>query len=780
MKISEFSKIIISGNIFNNTELEFFPNNKKAPRICNIYGKNGTGKSTISKGIKSNYENIIVKFKNIQNNELLREDADKIYLYNEEFIDANVKTSESGMKTIIMLGEQKDLDDQIDLLNDKRKILDKEQQRLNIEKEKFENQNDVCSPKHLKATIEHTLKSKWASRDKDIKGNIRNSTVQYDSMIKSITNNKDEEKTKEELQKEYKELLNIYTKTNNNATKINKSIDIIDKFTKNNVGLKKLLEKKIEIAEFTEREKLILSKIENGEQKFYETVRTEFSKNDIQFCPYCFQDITTIKDDIVKSISKILNKDVEEHKQELEELKAKYIVLEELDEDLNALDEKLVLEANNIIAKINEQINIYIIPKIDEKIDNIYNPIKEISTNIVELENSLNEIIKKLEDKRIKFNKSIDDKTENKKQLDNLNLKISWYEILDDYKSLEIQENLYKKLLLDIKTNKEELDKNYNEILKLQSDKQNVKIANDKINLFLEYIFLTKDKLKIEYDNNQDTYIVKSHNKDIKPKDLSTGERNIIALCYFFTKILENTNEKDEFRAPCLIILDDPISSFDMENKVGLYTFFRMMFDKIMKNNSESKIINFTHSLETMLNFGKACSDIKSDYILFELQNNQLYDFKYKSRNDYQKMLNEIYNYAMIDNYNIENELDDTIGNTMRKLLESYSTFNYNKGIEELTRNDKILDKLKKENQRQYYNNFMYRLILNNESHTYDNTRTINFYDYISREEKVKTAKSILLLLYLLDKTHLQLYFNNDSYLEIIKSWEEEIIPEMY
>lgn len=339
----------------------------------------------------------------------------------------------------------------------------------------------------------------------------------------------------------------------------------------------------------------------------------------------------------------------------------------------------------------------YIIPKIDEKIDNIYNPIKEISTNIVELENSLNEITKKLEDKRIKSNKSIDDKTENKKQLDNLNLKISWYEILDDYKSLEIQENLYKKLLLDIKTNKEELDKNYNEILKLQSDKQNVKIVNDKINLFLEYIFLTKDKLKIEYDNNQDTYIVKSHNKDIKPKDLSTGERNIIALCYFFTKILENTNGKDEFRAPCLIILDDPISSFDMENKVGLYTFFRMMFDKIMKNNSESKIINFTHSLETMLNFGKACSDIKSDYILFELQNNQLYDFKYKSRNDYQKMLNEIYNYAMIDNYNIENELDDTIGNNMRKLLESYSTFNYNKGIEELTRNDKILDKIENE-----------------------------------------------------------------------------------
>ena len=61
MKISEFNRIIISGNIFNNTQLEFFPNNKKTLRICNIYGKNGTGKSTISKGIKSNYENIVVK-----------------------------------------------------------------------------------------------------------------------------------------------------------------------------------------------------------------------------------------------------------------------------------------------------------------------------------------------------------------------------------------------------------------------------------------------------------------------------------------------------------------------------------------------------------------------------------------------------------------------------------------------------------------------------------------------------------------------------------------------
>ncbi len=780
MKISDFSRIIINGNIFNNIELEPFPNNKKTIRICNIYGKNGTGKSTIAKGIKSNYGDITVIFKDFENNELLHEDTDKIYLYNEEFVDANVKTSESGMKTIIMLGEQKDLDDKIELLEQQRIQLEKEKQRLSSEKEKFENEKEVCSPKYFQASIEKKLKINWASRDKEIKGNTRNSIVQYDSLIKSIVSQKNEIKSKEELLNEFIDLLNVYKKTNSNETKFNKILNIIDRFTKNNDKLEELLRKKINVAQFTEREKLILSKIENGEQKFYETVRTEFSSSNIKFCPYCFQDITEIKEEIVESINKILNKDVDEHKEELEELKNKYTELQELEENLKSLDEKLVLEANNIIGKINEQINIYIVPKIDEKLNNIYTPIEEFSTNIIELEDSLNEIIKKLEDKRVEFNKAIDEKTNNKNKLDKLNLQISWYDVKENYKSLEIQEDTYQKLLVNIQKNKEELKRNSDEITKLQSDKQNVKIANEKINLFLEYIFLTKNKLKIEFDSIQNVYLIKSHNKDVRPKDLSTGERNIIALCYFFTKILEKTNEKEEFKEPCLIILDDPISSFDMENKVGLYTFFRMMFDKVINNNNESKIINFTHSLEAMLNFGKACSDIKCSYILFELQNNELLDFKYKSRNDYHKMLDDIYNYAIIDNFDLENELDDTIGNTMRKLLESYSTFNYNKSIEDLTRNDRILDKLEKENQKQYYNNFMYRLILNNESHTYDNTRTINFYDYISREEKVKTAKSILLLLYLLDKTHLQLYFNNDSYLETIKSWENEIIPEIY
>ena len=50
---------------------------------------------------------------------------------------------------------------------------------------------------------------------------------------------------------------------------------------------------------------------------------------------------------------------------------------------------------------------------------------------------------------------------------------------------------------------------------------------------------------------------------------MSLGERNIIALCYFFTQILSNQDIGKLYQDEELVVIDDPISSFDFENKVG-------------------------------------------------------------------------------------------------------------------------------------------------------------------------------------------------------------------
>ena len=782
MNFGNINKILVNGNIFQNSELIVFPIQKNTTcRISNIYGKNGSGKTTISKAIKgSSVDKVSMKFEDSNNNEIVCDTREKIYVYDEEFIDSNVKTSEDGIKTVIMLGAQKELDDKIIKLEDEKKILTDTEKKLKSKIEKFQDSNNNISPLYFKNIIEQKLKEGWATRDKEIKNNKRNTAIQFNNLITEINKIKEEKIKKEEILAQYSEILSTYKKANSGTDKIMKSIEKITCFSKNYKNTNDLFKKKVEVPEFTAREKLILEKIENGEQKFYEAVREDFKKEDVRICPYCFQNVSNIKNEIVLSINKVLNKDVENHKEELEEEKKKYTILSELDSDFKIIDEKLFLEINNLISKINSKVNeIYSI--VDYKINNIYNLTEGINNEVLDFERELNILIDKMEIKRKAFNLAIDDKEKNKKQLDKLNLQIAWFEIKENYKLYDIQEKEFEKVKLELKKNGEHIETKKKEITKLESEKQNVKIANDKINIFLEYIFMAKDKLKIEYDNNKKIYLIKSHNKDIQPKDLSTGERNIIALCYFFVKILENTSEINEFKEEIFIVLDDPISSFDLENKVGLYTFFRMMFNKIMKNNKESKIINFTHSLETMFNLEKICSDIKINldikYCLLELKNSKIEEFSYKKRNDYKKMLEDIYEYAKIDDNTIVNELDDTIGNTMRKLLEAYSTFNYNKGIEEVTRNENILEKIENEDVKQYFENFMYRLILNNESHTFDETRSLNFYDFISRDEKIKTAKSILILLNLLDNTHLKSYFDNDDYLQYLQIWENEIIP---
>lgn len=101
------------------------------------------------------------------------------------------------------------------------------------------------------------------------------------------------------------------------------------------------------------------------------------------------------------------------------------------------------------------------------------------------------------------------------------------------------------------------------------------------------------------------------------------------------------------------------------------------------------------------------------------------------------------------------------IGNVMRRVLEAFSTFEYKKGISEISCNKKILDSL--EDKANYFENLMYRLILNGESHIEEQIKSmqdLNFYSSISTEEKKRTAKDILCLIYLLNSNHMDAHLS--------------------
>ena len=78
-----------------------------------LYGRNGAGKSTLAKAVrkaKGESQDTIsqAEFLSINNLpiELTEEEKSHVFVFDEEYIDKNVKFHESGLDTIIMLGHQ--------------------------------------------------------------------------------------------------------------------------------------------------------------------------------------------------------------------------------------------------------------------------------------------------------------------------------------------------------------------------------------------------------------------------------------------------------------------------------------------------------------------------------------------------------------------------------------------------------------------------------------------------------------------------------------------------
>jgi len=325
-----------------------------------------------------------------------------------------------------------------------------------------------------------------------------------------------------------------------------------------------------------------------------------------------------------------------------------------------------------------------------------------------------------------------------------------------------------------------ERDKIISEIRELENKKSSIDIAKDIINKYLQYIFFDKNRISI--DTSSGKYIVKSRNNHLDIKSLSLGERNIISLCYFFLEILNNTEKTDMYSEEVLCVIDDPISSFDHENKIGVYTFIRMMIDNICKGNISSRILIFTHELETLYNFEKVRSDIKLNGICYLLINKELKNYGERTFNLYSGLLNQIYDFAC-KNAGYEAN-SSTIGNTMRKALEAFGTFTYKKGIETLSTDDEILDSINNQGIRAIIKNLMYRLVVHGESHLQNTAQGYpenNFYDFVDIDEKVRTAKEILIMINALNRLHLKSHLkikggnSIDSKMSQIQEWTEEI-----
>lgn len=753
-------------NFVNQTELNLFnsPNDKVA-KVALVYGRNGSGKSTISNAFKKaqgdNVLNIeIASLYDSDSHEILiSESGDKmIFVFNEDFVNDKVKIQKEGLGSIIMLGEKADLTVKIEQATEE--LSEAKEIYSNIE-QKVEEYKDVVnlkSPYYYKEKMCATLKNDdgWAGRERRIKELRRNANVSKDKYLEFV--NIAASKSKSELLIDFEEQMRELEKAKQGSGKIiEEIIKIPDTYINFNYSaISKLLEVSIERPLLSEREEYLLKLVETGEKDFLQKQLYYFGNDEVQYCPFCLQDISDdYKVDLVAKIQSVLSDFVKEHSRKLSGF-----LLEEISFDFTSFIQlSSYTESRELLNKINKTIqenNRVINQKINSPYTCTYEKITDINSLLIELEKSL----KNLEKERDEYNKNIFNTEPIIDRLVSINNEIAYYDIVDDYNKYLTQFNEYEQLSSEEQKANKLVDEKLALCKKLEVERKNIGIAVDLINQGLKYIFFSKGRLEIIVEN--DKYKLLSNGKPVLPSNISVGERNIIGLCYFFASMLKGKDGKNAFKDECLILVDDPVSSYDFENKIGILSFLKLTLSQFLNGNLNSKAIILTHDLLTFFDMEKILEELQKEFNdsygknktlfnLFELKQCNLMEFQYKKRHEYTEMMKMIYDYSM------EGCSDNSIliGNIMRQVLEAFSTFEYKKGISEVSTDKIIINKLDDE-YKSYFRNLMYRLILNGGSHKEEETRSgrLDFFTVISDEEKIRTAKDILCFMYLLNDLH--------------------------
>ena len=780
--IEELAGISVEGRYFSQKKtLTFFP--KADDRLALVYGANGSGKSTISTAFKTlrdqEYSELTVSAKNSAGEDIALQ-SPPIHVFNEEYIDSNVKINDDGLGSIVLLGEQVELQSKINDALAKQKIEDKKLENIQTKLDQYYDVKNPLSPQYHWDQIKHILKvtSGWAKRDSEIRGRRQNSAVK-DAIVKTICS-MEVDQTLEQLQEAFAQKKTIWDQAVSPDPAYSKPIQTIQIRADVEDQLLSVLSTKLEKPFLTKREQRILTMVQIGFQKRIEDSQQHFSNTHERTCPYCFQEVTDeYKQELLESISRVLNKDVDKHKEQLatyqiQELSDDYRMYSNLDAETVRAIQKEIEEYNQIVQLYRRAIS--------EKLENIYTPIYQNNLGLSVKLKEINRLLRVLENKRYQFMRIVKRRENLTKELIKLNKQIAHIHCKKAYITYQKQDSELKEIKTEFEKQESAAKLAEQHLRDLLRQKENLAIAIECINNSLAYVFFSKDRLSIELRN--DRYYLKSRGRDVKPKNVSQGERNIIALCYFFVQIGSNKALSKLYENEQLLVIDDPVSSFDFENKVGILSLLRREIKKIIFGNNKSKVILFTHDLSTMFDAQKAFQEIgkaaaKSNkenggvgiasLNWLELKQGDLVGFK-KSRSEYALLIDDIFRFADGDNSH-----EISIGNKMRRVLEAFSSFCYRKGIAEVSCDSDILSRLGED--AEYFENRMYRLILHGESHYEEQIYSFRdssiLYEYFSLEEKIKTARDMLCFMFLLNPQHVIVYLPNAK--KKIESWCKEI-----
>jgi hypothetical protein len=790
----DITTLKMSGANFDSlTSFDFFNpydgNKVKTVKGALLYGRNGTGKSTIARAFRKLAGGNVPVITSATFYDdaghpvtLTEEEKKHIFIFDEDYVDKNVRLHQDHLETIVMLGQAADLTEKIEKAGAERDTAKTAYDQQDAVYKEYCDASNVKSPKHYISLLVNALRGddNWAGRDREINNGRQNTGVRDDTYMKFVTLTPSKPKT--ELIGDYKAKLKELEAAKTGASTVDVRVPSVpDSYsTYDDETVLLLLAEKIEKPELSEREKKLFELLQDGRGYELSQRLTVFRKKETIECPYCFQSVTPEhREALVESIETVLSKAVESHQKALQGYISDQIII-----DLKPYEKfggyqtcvDLIAKINAAIQESNDNLK--------KKIENSYEPIVTKTTGVKTLATQLITALEDLEKARTEYNKAAKKTDPIIKKLNRINCEISHYDVADLAVQLDKQqdeyvaaEKLYKELKAAYDTKKKAIDD-------LETQRKNIRIALDTINACMKYIFFADDRLKIEYVDG--AYKLLSHGKSVKPCDVSVGERNIIGLSYFFTSILEGQEEKRAYYEEYLLVIDDPVSSYDTENKIGILSFLKYKLSVFLEGNPNTRALVMTHDLMTFYDVHKLFEEIVDvckqkgypqgpKFNRLEMRDGGLKTFSYNNRQEYTEILKAAYTYASGQ----ANDYELVIGNMMRQALEAFSTFEYKKGIEAVSTDVQILGLLPEPEYVSYYKNLMYRLVLHGGSHKEEQIKAMkdfHFFSLISETEKKRTAKDVLCFIYLLNKRHLLEHLKDSGNIEPeLQSWCQDI-----
>jgi len=291
----QITQVTIKGGYFETaTLLKLFEK-----RFNVLYGRNGSGKTSISRAItefkKPDAEIEGERKFNVTFNAALRdEDKKRIFVFNEDFVNKKVRLEDAeGLGTIVMLGDAADIQGQIDIKTAELSGIMAAFTPLETAYNKYEDRNDETSPLKIFENLKGVL-GEWARKDSEIKGNRRNTSLSdaVTTDIKDSIGEYDPTLDIAELQRGFSSAVSVFLAASQGERIVWNGTPAV--LTERIENFRNLMNQRIERPEPTARDRIIVEVMTSAMDAHYvNEARERFGKEETAYCPLCMRDIST-------------------------------------------------------------------------------------------------------------------------------------------------------------------------------------------------------------------------------------------------------------------------------------------------------------------------------------------------------------------------------------------------------------------------------------------------------------------------------------------------------